>query len=147
MIWESEKVVMHTDSSPPYCKDNLSSCGEQPEGNHVEFYSSQEPQKASQGGSLPCESAVGIYLNVSGSKDIPPITDLNAQDCCDDIDMKETVDLGKKLPLRKENVGNETDLNNPCATERVEKENLNMHSNVLTSMVGQTSQTEIKSNE
>ena len=101
MIRESEKVVVRTDSSPPYCKDNLSSCGEQPEGNHVEFYSSQEPQKASQGGSLPYESAVGIYLNVSGSKDIPPITDLNAQDCCDDIDMKETVDLGKKLPLRK----------------------------------------------
>ena len=116
MIGESEKVVMHTDSSPPYYKDNISSCGEQPEGNHVECYSSQEPQKASQGGSLPCESAVGIYLNVSGSKDISPITDLNAQDCCDDIDMKETVDLGKKMPLRKENVGNEIDLKNPCAT-------------------------------
>ena len=90
---------------------------------------------------------MGIYLNISGSKDISPITDLNAENCCDDIDMKETVDLGKKLPLRKENVGNETDLNNPCATERVEKENPDMCSNVLTSMVGQTSQTEIKSNE
>ena len=61
--------------------------------------------------------------------------------------MKETVELGKKLPLRKENVGNETDLNNPCAIERVEKENLDMRSNFLTSMVGQTSQIEIKSNE
>ena len=90
---------------------------------------------------------MGIYLNVLGSKDISPITDLNAQDFCDDIDMKETIDLGKKLPLRKENVGNETDLNNPCATKRVEKENLDICSNVLTSMVGQTSQTKIKSNE
>ena len=93
MIRESEKVVVRIDSSPPYCKDNLRSCGEKLEGNHVECYSSQEPQKSSQGGSLPCESAVGIYYDVSGSKDISPIADLNVEDCCDDIDMKETVDL------------------------------------------------------
>ena len=28
MIGEIEKVGVCTDSSPPYCKDNLSSCGE-----------------------------------------------------------------------------------------------------------------------
>jgi len=147
MIGESEKVVKRTDSSLSYCKGNLISCGEQPEANHVECYSSQEPQKLSQGGPLPSESAVGIYLNVSGSKDIPQVTDLNAQDYCDDIAMKEAIDLGKKLPLRKENVGNETDLNNPCATKKVEKNNPDMLSNVLTSIEAQRNQTEIKSNQ
>lgn len=147
VIGENEKVVKRTDSSLSYCKGNLISSGEQSEENHVECHSSQEPQKLLQAGPLPCESAVGVYLNVSGSKDITQVTDLNAQDYCDDIDMKETIDLREKLPSRKENVGNETDLNNTCATKGVEKNNLDMFSNISTSLTAQRNQTEIQSNQ
>ncbi|XP_057840226.2 uncharacterized protein LOC131050096 isoform X2 [Cryptomeria japonica] len=118
-IEESGKVVKDVYSPQSYCEGSLILCGEKTDENHAKC-SPEELQRLS----LGCESVQ--YFNLR-SKGAPQLADLDAQECCDNLESVIRVDLNLEVPSRKNIDGNEREsLRDTSTTNTHNKKNPNM---------------------